>query len=207
LASVAVTKEVIALETTNYEGWSSFKRSFADVLAALGEVSKPDGVLRVGLRYVDEVRVKDGPLDIYDWSEWIDERLVSSFRLLSPDVPLASGTLALQYGDPPGYVTIFRAGPFAGGRTVQEQGTLRMPLATPEGPYFLFDTDSSWAEPSRQIPEFSLDLIDEIAIRLHDPCSDLYEASITEKLRTEVLRGGAASFERRLRRSARAVCP
>ena len=62
-----------------------------------------------------------------------------------------------------------------------------MPIDTPVGPYFLMDTDASWAEPSGQVPEFTVEAIASVADQLHSSCKQLYEESIQQRLRDEVL--------------------
>ncbi len=186
LMSVTVGRDALVLETTSYAGWTAFEDLLLEVLGALQETVRPDGIGRIGLRYIDEIRIPDGVPTIADWKEWVDERLVAPFTL--DDVALPTGaTIALQYGAVPGYATVFRAAPFAAGRTVQNEGPLRMPFDTPDGPYFLLDTDASWTDPQRRIPEFDLDEIKQILDNLHDPCKRLFERSITARLRDEIL--------------------
>lgn len=187
LRSVTVGRDSIVLETTQYAGWTNVREEFAAVLAVLeGGVSRPDGILRVGLRYLDEIRIPNAVTKIADWEGWIDERLLAPFTLDKEELP-TNATVVLQYGAPPGYVTVFRAAPLPEGRTVLPEGPLRMPIQTPDGPYFLLDTDASWADPERQVPEFSAERITEILDDLHKPCKRLFESSITDRLRTEVL--------------------
>ena len=184
--SVTISRDALALEATEYPGWHDFRALFVRVLEAIQEVATPDGITRVGLRYVDEIRLPDPPVDLAGWDGWIDARLLAPFQL-DDDVP-TTGTVVVQYGQPPGYVTVFRASPFPEGRAVQPGGPLRMPVETESGPFFLFDTDASWADPSREVPEFNSDRIASILDDLHGPCNRLFEASITDRLRDEVLR-------------------
>ena len=186
LTSITLGRDAITLETTEYHGWSAFRDQFAEVLAALENAGQPDGILRVGLRYIDEIRVPQRIETVADWQGWIDERLLSGFTIDANELP-RNATIVLQYGDAPGHVTVFRASPVASGRTVQSEGPPRMPFETPEGPYFLLDTDASWADPDRQVPEFQVDRIIQILTELHEPASRLFENSITERLRTDVL--------------------
>jgi uncharacterized protein (TIGR04255 family) len=186
LASIVVGRDGLKFETTNYPGWSEFRTTLIDVLASLVEFAHPSGIARVGLRYIDEIRVPSPIENFSDWGEWIDSRLVGPF-LVKHDPPLNSGTVLLQYGAAPGFVTILRAGPVASGRAVQDNGPLLMPVETPDGAYFLMDTDASWAEPSGQVPEFTVEAIANVADQLHSSCKQLYEESIQQKLRDEVL--------------------
>jgi len=185
--SATLAPNTIRLETTNYVDWTTFRDTFVDVLRALEATTRADGIGRVGLRYIDEVRLPDPPEALAGWSGWIHDRLVSPFSI-DAGAPVSAGTVALQYGEAPGYVTLFRAAPFPSGRTVQQAGALRLPFDGGDGPYFLLDTDSSWVDPQRQVPEFNTDRIVEILEILHTTCHTLYEGSITDRLRDEVLR-------------------
>lgn len=184
--SLTVGRDAVALETTHYSGWTSFRALFIEALSALETSVRVDGLLRLGLRYIDEIRIPHEVETVVDWKEWIDNRLLAPFTIDDAALP-ANATTVLQYGEPPGYVTVFRAAPFPKGRTVQAEGPLRMPFETPDGPYFLLDTDASWADPERQVPEFDLERITEIFNKLHEPSHRLFENSITPRLRTEVL--------------------
>lgn len=185
LASVTVGRDAVILETTSYPGWSRFRDQFAAIVEAFGD-DAPDGLLRVGLRYIDEIRVPEAIESAADWEPWISPTLAAPFSLRS--TPPVAVNVALQYGTPGGHTTLFRAAPFAEGRAVQSEGPLRMPFETPEGPYFLLDTDSSWSHPDREVPEFVVTDIIRIANELHEPSIELFEASITDRLRDEVMR-------------------
>jgi uncharacterized protein (TIGR04255 family) len=186
LTSAVLGRDGLALETTSYPGWTEFRDNFMRLLQALAEVRQPDGILRVGLRYIDEIRVPSVEA-FADWDGWVSDRLLAPLGLDDEAGPSAA-TIALQYGTPPGFVTTFRAAPFSSGRTVQEEGPLRVPFSTPDGPYFMLDTDASWVDPDRQVPEFDVGAIVDILDQLHDPAHRLFEASITEQLRNDVLR-------------------
>ena len=186
LMSVTLGGDVIRLEATDYPGWTEFRELLVRVLQALQRNTRPDGVARVGLRYIDEIRLPDEPDGAIGWQAWVDGRLVAPFTLEN-DPPLNNGTVVLQYGEPPGYVTVFRAGPVKSGRAVQQEGPLRTPFETPAGAFFLLDTDASWADPTGQVPEFSTDHIAEVLDQLHGSCHTLFEASITDRLRQDIL--------------------
>lgn len=187
LMSITVGRDNLTVETTEYPGWSAFREKVLQALTALERTHRPDGITRVGLRYIDEVRLPESPHAVGAWAGWIDDRLVTPFTIDCGE-PLVNGTIVLQYGHAPGRVVVFRAAPFLGGRTVQADGPLRMPVQTPDGPYFLLDTDASWASPDRTVPEFVAEEIDGILDHLHDPCKRLFEGAITDRLRDEVMK-------------------
>jgi uncharacterized protein (TIGR04255 family) len=182
LVSVTLARDGLTLETTDYPGWATFGALLAEVIGQLAATSRPDGVIRVGLRYIDEIRLPEAPATSRDWAGWIDPRLLSPLTLLDDEEP-STANVTLQYGEPPGYVTVFRASPLSGGWTVNPDGPLRQPISLPGGPYFLLDTDASWADPSRRVPPFESDAVTTVFEELHARCHDLFEASITSDLR------------------------
>jgi uncharacterized protein (TIGR04255 family) len=186
LMSVTVSREAVALESTTYDGWMALRELFVESLRALDQVRRPDGITRVGLRYIDEIRVPEPPAEPAAWAGWVDDRLVAP-SLMTVNGNPTNATIVLQFGQPPGYVTLFRAAPFASGRSVQAEGVLRMPFETPDGPYFLLDTDASWTDPEGLIPEFDVGELTNVLNRLHEPCIGLFESSIGPRLRDEVL--------------------
>jgi uncharacterized protein (TIGR04255 family) len=186
LMSVTVGRDAVVLETTAYETWTDFRDLFAEVLSALADSQRPDGYLRLGLRYIDEIRVPEEIPTVADWRGWVADALVEPFTIDDTASP-TSATIALQYGEYPGYQTLFKAAPFASGRTVQDEGPLLVPFATPDGPYYLLDTDSSWFDPQSAVPEFDVVAMTEMFNNLHAPCKRLFERSLGPRLRPEVL--------------------
>jgi uncharacterized protein (TIGR04255 family) len=187
LMSLTFTRDSLALETSAYPGWTSFSQLFVAMVTALQDLIRPAGIVRIGLRYIDEVRLPEPPVDVQGWQGWLDDRLVAPFLLSDNDRAPSAGTVVLQFGTAPGQVTVFRAAPVISGRAVQEEGPLRMPFRTPDTAYFLLDTDASWTDPARLVPEFAAQPIAQILDELHTPCHNLFEMVITPRLRTEVL--------------------
>jgi uncharacterized protein (TIGR04255 family) len=182
--SVSFREGSIVIETTRYGGWERFRKLIDDVLHARLEVGDLDGVERVGLRYIDELRVPDQTDS--NWQHWVDASLLGPTQIgeklgLQPTqwqgitifTPGTDRTVALRYGPREGYA-------------VDPGGELRRPAPAP-GPFFLLDIDSFWM-PSDGVPEFDVDELLPIAEDLHTPVRKLFESLITEELREEVLR-------------------
>ncbi len=97
--------------------------------------------------------------------------------------------MVLQYGMPPGYVTVMRGGPLPRGRVVQTEGQhLRWPFETPDDAFFFLDTDASWADPGGGVPPFHAAEAMEIFDRLHEQCHRLFHEAVEERFVNEVLR-------------------
>jgi uncharacterized protein (TIGR04255 family) len=173
------------VETTRYKGWYQMLGFLKEVLRARGNMGVPDGFERVGLRYVNELRVPEQ--NNTNWAHWLDSSLLGpaevggklglqpgqwqGISLFTP--PGSNRTVVLRYGSREGYA-------------VNPGGDLKRPAPTP-GPFFLLDIDSFW-ESGDVVPEFDVDQLVAISDELHAPVRKLFEGLITNELRDEVLR-------------------
>lgn len=182
--AVSVRTEAIIIETTSYVRWEDLRELTSKVLTARQEVDGIDGVERVGLRYIDEIRVPDDPGK--DWALWVNS------ALLGPaPVGESLGLRAVQWHG----ITVFESGPDREvalrygpreGYAVDPGGDLKRPAPAP-GAFFLMDIDSFWT-PSDGVPEFNIERLLMVCDELHAPVRSLFERLITDRLRKEVLR-------------------
>lgn len=185
--AVTFRTDSVVVETTDYRGWAWFRRLVGDVLRARHEVAPLDGSERIGLRYIDEIRVPDA--SPVDWSKWV------SSALLGPREQLADLGLILerqqsvvQYRtDTPGHTFTLRFG--AGtGTVIQSTDNLKRPIEpSSNGEFFLVDTDGAWVDASGRIPEFDSESILGVCDSIHSPIKLMFESLITDRLRKEVL--------------------
>jgi uncharacterized protein (TIGR04255 family) len=152
-------------------------------LAARKEVSDPSGYERIGLRYLDEIRVPDTNGTI-DWSEWVHPSLLSARPETPIDLPLSEWQGMSTFGPVDGRSLVLRFGPRTG-YAVEPNGELKRG-PTPTGRFFLLDFDSFWESPS-VIPEFEPGNMITRCDDLHAPIRTLFEGLITDRLRKEVL--------------------
>lgn len=183
---VLVTPVLVSIETTEYVQFEAFKAAIGRTLAALEQAEAGvAGLSRIGLRYIDEVRVPSIARVQESWMAYIDERLAAPVSLvLGGSRPaVLQGTLQFDLGD--GQHVVMRYG------AMQGQSVGNAPLRRREvmqsGPYFLIDIDSFWTA-DEPVPEFSIDAALGMCDKLHEPVRELFEASVTERLRDEVLR-------------------
>ncbi|NUU05192.1 TIGR04255 family protein [Leifsonia sp. C5G2] len=187
--ALTVRQNALVLETTQYGSYERVKSLFHRALEARASVERPAGVDRIGLRYIDEIRV---PLansgQRPDWNQWINSALLGPVEVeselgLSPvaneGLVVYSGAentaLVLRYGAQDQYA-------------VQSTSDLRRPLPPP-GPLFKLDIDSFW-QAGEEVPEFEVGVLLEQADLLHKPVGGVFESMISERLRREVLRNG-----------------
>jgi len=182
--AVSVRAEAVVIETTRYMRWEELRTLAAEVFKIRQEVGGVDGVERVGLRYINEVRVSGEP--VRDWASWIDPALLGP-ALIGERVDLVvdqwHGITAFTPGRD--RTVVLRHGPREG-FAVDPAGELKRSTPTP-GPFFLLDIDSFWT-PGRGIPEFDVETLLAICDDLHIPVRGLFERLITDRLRKEVLR-------------------
>ncbi|MEW6474312.1 MAG: TIGR04255 family protein [Actinomycetota bacterium] len=185
--AVTVTSARLAVEITSYRHWETFRdEMIRPVLGAVGEdLQAIAGLDRIGLRYIDEIRVPDEALSIERWVPYINDNLLAGRHLAGKrPIKTIQGALHLVTGEDQELLMRFGA---LEGHVVDDSGPLRLPTPVEDGPFFLIDIDSFWTR-SGVVEEFAVDRALAVADRLHEPVGELFEQSITELLRDEVLR-------------------
>jgi uncharacterized protein (TIGR04255 family) len=184
-----VSSTSLIIETTAYAGFDPFLSLISAALEAVAEVERPDGVTRVGLRYIDEIRVPGIAAPPGDWRGYIDEHLLApvadEFVKAAQLVP-RTWQGVVQYGTGPDRAVVLRYGP-AEGYAVPPGGPTRRRDAPPPGLYFLLDSDSFW-QPSDEIPEFDPERLAATTRELHTPVKALFDTVVTDRLVDEVFR-------------------
>lgn len=186
-----LSAQSLIAETTTYERYEQFRKVLSLVMASLLETAKPFGLGRVGLRYIDEIRVPD-LVSPTEWSGFITPDLLAPPSVGERDSNLSrlSWEGVIQYSSANDRKLVLRYGALWG-QAVVPGGPLRFPQAKVvedrERPFFLLDIDSFWAAPGEAEPFDERRLID-LFDDLHEPTRKVFESSITEKLRDEVLR-------------------
>lgn len=185
--AVTMVQTRVAVESTAYEHWEDFRdgvvalalRAIGDDLAAIA------GLDRVGLRYINEVRVPGAGEGVVDWEDFIAPELLAAARVAAGErIRTLQLALHLDRGD--GAELLMRSG-LLEGRVVDDTGPLRLPSPPQNGHFFLIDMDSFWTRQAAY-DEWSTERTLAIADRLHDPIDDLFERCIQERLREDVLR-------------------
>jgi len=181
--SVSIRKEAVVIEASRYPGWEEFRALALRALDARMQIAPIDGVERVGIRYIDEIRAPD--YGEVDWADWIHP------SLLGPDVSIADLPINQWqgvgiYGSQPGNMLVLRYGPREG-FAVDPSSDLRRVKTAEGGLFFLMDVDSFWT-PDGPIPEYNRDFLLSTCNDLHAPVRALFEDMITDRLRDEVLR-------------------
>lgn len=185
--SVSVSRDKLVVETTTYRGYSEFRQFIERALTALEKLDAAiPGISRIGLRYIDEVRVGRKVVKPGDWRPYVSPKLIGPLFVAgdSAEPDLYQGLLQFDFGD--GRRAVVRFGAMKG--QAVGNAPLRRRSTSAGGPYFLLDTDSFWSA-GDAVPEYSVQRVLELCDALHGPVRGLFEAAITDRLRREVLRG------------------
>jgi len=187
MTSASFTTDSFSIETTSYEGWREFRGLVALVATALKDVAPVDGMQRIGLRYIDEIRIPSADAEAPDWSEWIHRDLIAPNPRSLGLRPVQQQAVVQYRTDRPGEIVTLRYGA-AVGPPVVGGGPLARPSAPPPGPFFLLDTDAAWEViPGEPVPEMDISFLVESTDRLHHRVKALFESALTPKLLNEVL--------------------
>ncbi len=189
--AISLRREALVVETSAYPGWDAFKEIVSEAIGARMAISALDGVERVGLRYIDEVRIPG--VTAPDWTDWIDSSLLGPRPKEQVDLSLSEWQGVSLFGSQPGRAMLLRYGT-ATGFAVDPQSELRRTnKAQGGGPFFLFDIDSFWT-PESSVPEIELTALEELCVELHRPVRRLFEGLIKDRLREEVFRNGQGAY-------------
>jgi len=181
--TVTLTDQALTVETSAYVKYEDFAALIERTLRVVDGVGDLPAVLRVGLRYIDEIQVP-GVETVEAWQEYIaDDLLAPGIYHCYPTVEYR-GSLGLQVAEDHRVTVQFGV---VGQPVVNADGPLRIPRS-PSGPYFLLDIDSAWTAPPEEFVEFEVDAVLERCEHLHDPVREIFERAIKPKLRDDVLR-------------------
>jgi len=179
--SVHVTPTALTLETTAYVEFGEFADLFSRACAALADAGAVHAVERIGLRYVDEVRVPDQISDARDWRGWVADELVAHLSVASQAKALGSEAL-VQYDLGDQIRLAFRFGARDGKPVVGSQ-LLRRPVQYEPGPFFVIDLDGFRQQPADEGAVFDVEWIRAMLETVHGPAGEAFQNSITDQSR------------------------
>jgi uncharacterized protein (TIGR04255 family) len=183
-ATLHQTSLSVSMDGRTYSGFSSFTPVFDAAVAALEKTLDSVVVKRVGLRYIDEIRVEAPPGHTEGWSPWINDALLAPVKAYEDsNAEVLRGNVIYNPGE--NRKVIFNWGEFIGSSVVGPDVPFHNAAIAPSK-LFLLDVDSAW-EPT----DFVLldrEEINKIVDKLHDPIGEIFQWSITEKAR-ELFRG------------------
>lgn len=107
--SVTLTRESLALRTTNYERWEQFRERFSRANEALVQIYRPAAyVTRVGLRYVDVICRSKLGLENEPWRRLLKPHIAGEFSAeeIADGIDSATRNVHVKLNDEDHYVTL-----------------------------------------------------------------------------------------------------
>ena len=182
--SLTIGPRSFSLETSAYDGWAKFRDLLGVALTSRTAASEIDGVERVGLRYIDEIRIPGAPGVSPSWGDWLHASVVApNPSELKLEVLQQQCVIQYRPEDPEDTLTL-RYGAVNGPPAVN--GPIRTEVPD-DGHYFLLDTDAAWTPGT--VPQYAPDELLSVADRIHDCTQELFESVLTDRLRREVFNG------------------
>jgi uncharacterized protein (TIGR04255 family) len=184
--TLTIMSESLTYETTAYTSFEKLVEAVIAACDALRAAKVRPAMQRVGLRYIDELRVPEPITDARQWNTWINDRLIGHLDIGPANFP-ATGTQSVStYDLGEGRGLNFRFAALNQGPIVVPQ-FLKRP-AIPSGPFFVLDLDGFHDFTSQQTAPLSAEVVRESLSSVHVPCGTAFQRSITDQAR-ELFRG------------------
>jgi uncharacterized protein (TIGR04255 family) len=186
--SATIAPTALTVETTAYRTFSDFRVLLMKLVESIAKHGSVAAVERIGLRYIDEIRVPEPIFDARDWRKWISDDLLSSIDLVGNHAASATqGVTEYRLPEEDTHLVFRYAATHGVGVVSNEPLKRRHPIEQP-GPFFVFDLDCYFQPTLEKAPEFSPYRIGEILDGLHVPAGSAFQNVITDRLR-DLFRG------------------
>jgi uncharacterized protein (TIGR04255 family) len=179
--TLTIMSESLTYETTAYATFDDLLEAITAACEALVAAKVRPAMRRVGLRYIDEVRVPDPITDVRDWGKWIDRRLIEHLDV-GPDgvaATMTQGITTYDLGEGKGLNFRFAA---------LNQGTVVVPQhlqrpAIESVPFFVLDFDGFHDFADKEATPLSSEVVANDLAAVHVPCGTAFQRSITDDAR------------------------
>lgn len=179
--TLTIMSESLTYETTAYNSFDELLDAVAAACDALAAAKVRPAVRRVGLRYIDEVRVPEPITDVRQWGKWINDRLIGHLGIGPDDVPATATQSVSTYDLGEGRGLNFRYAALNQGPIVVSQFLKRPPIES--GPFFVLDFDGFHDFTDRETVPLSSGVVRESLSTVHVPCGTAFQRSITDEAR------------------------
>jgi len=187
--SLTIMSESLTYETTAYTNFEQLLEAVSAACDALTEAKVQPAVQRVGLRYIDEVRVSEQVTDVRQWSTWINGQLIGHLDA-GPEAYPATGLESVSTYDLGGGKGLnIRFAALNQGPVVVPQFLKRPAISS--GPFFVLDFDGFHDFTSLDAVPLSSRVVLESLSAVHIPCGMAFQRSITDEAR-QLFRGATS---------------
>lgn len=178
--AVTVTPSALSYQTTDYRGFDAVRDVLTEACRTLTQLDVRPAVTRIGLRYVDEIRVPEAPGDPSGWSRWIEPALLAPL-VVGGASPVSDGVqgaaaFVLERGR-----LDFRYSTFTAGATGLPAHLRRRPF-TP-GPFFALDFDGYEEFGADPVVLLDAGVVADVLPVLHHATGSAFQRSITDEAR------------------------
>jgi uncharacterized protein (TIGR04255 family) len=180
--TLTIMSESLTYETTAYTNFDDLLEAVTAACDVLIAAEVRPAMRRVGLRYIDEVRVPEAIIDVRQWGKWIDHRLIDQLDVGPDDVPATMTQSISTYDLGGGKGLNFRYAALNQGPIVVPQ-FLKRP-AVESGPFFVLDFDGFHDFAGGDVIPLSSVTVRESLSTVHVPCGTAFQRSITDEART-----------------------
>jgi uncharacterized protein (TIGR04255 family) len=178
--ALTATPTSLTYETTDYRGFAAARDVLADGCRTLTGLDVRPALTRIGLRYINEVRVPDPPADMRGWSRWIDPALLAPLTV-GADRPVTRGIQGAATFDLERGLLNAQHAAFTDGAT-SIPAHLRRSQFTP-GPFFGLDFDGFTEFGADPAVLLDAAVVVDVLPALHAAAGSAFQRSITDEAR------------------------
>ncbi|MEV4040863.1 TIGR04255 family protein [Streptomyces umbrinus] len=184
--SLVTSPEAFTVETTRYGEFDSFLTFMTKVSEVLIQEKAIPAIDRIGLRFIDEIRVPESIENAAQWVDWVNPGLLPSIETPPGPLKTSQGIALFDLGDSAQLQFQFAA---VNGAPAVSNAFLRRQSDPEPGPFFVLDLDSFWqAATPEESKDFTIDFLRSTLSRLHAPMGQVFQSALTDRLRN-VFRG------------------
>lgn len=188
--SLSLVSSALTYETTAYTTFHDLLKAVTAACSALVEANVRPAIERVGLRYIDEVRVPEPVTDGRQWARWINAPLIEHLSVGPEDSPVTvtQGVTTYDLGSQKSLNFRFAA---------LNQGPVVMPAhliprREPQvGPFFVLDIDGYQEFAGQVAAPLDPEVVSKCLSAVHAPSGAAFQRAITEEAR-QLFRGNLA---------------
>lgn len=182
--SVSLWRSSLVVECSAYQDFDPFLDLVMRATGAVPGLLRALPVVRIGLRYIDELHAPDADMDPNSWQRWVAPELLGGASILTKfRVSSFGGGAVIELGR--GFFVQFR---FALTKETFSVPPPLQPRPRPLTPAMVFDTDGYWLRPATE--SASPFDIEKIVRKLNEQTNELINAVVTEDCRNLVFDGG-----------------
>jgi uncharacterized protein (TIGR04255 family) len=182
--AITITPTALTVETTRYSEFRDFLQTVITALEATLRHGNISVVERVGIRYIDEIRVPVAIQGFHDWEGWISPKLLH-VASVNDEYPVVTSQGAVQYAINDEMGLLFRFASLVGEGVVGREPLKRRTTPT-NGPFFVLDSDGFW-QPAT-FHDVDVKRVADVLTQLHEPIGNTFQAAITDNLRAHLRR-------------------